>query len=231
MAGGHGGRNLRYALLAIFISTVLWTISRGGSSVERGYDVPITFDQLPEDVVITDQSDADLNIRVLGSRAALRNVSPSDLEYELNLSGAKPGRTVHEVDVSRLDVPRGTRIVSRSPSQIEVSFERRGRKKVRVKPEVAGEPGEGFKLARVEVDPPQVWLTGARSRVLRVGEAVTETIDVTGLEASSEREVKLSLGDRVWLEEEQPVVVRIGIEAVEPPEVAPDGMQSGQEPG
>jgi len=231
MARSRGGRNLRYALLAIFISTVLWTISRGGSSIERGYDVPIAFDQLPDDVVITDQSDSDINIRVLGSRAALRNISPSDLEYDLNLSGAKPGRTVHEVDVTRLDVPRGTRIVSRSPSQIEVSFERRGRKKVRVKPEVAGEPGEGFKLARVEVDPPQVWLTGARSRVLRVGEAVTETIDVTGLEASSEREVKLSLGDRVWLEEEQPVVVRIEIETVEPPEVAPDGAQSGQEPG
>lgn len=231
MARSRGSRNLRYALLAIFISTVLWTISRGGSSIERGYDVPIAFDQLPDDVVITDQSDADINIRVLGSRAALRNVSPSDLEYELNVSGAKPGRTVHEVDVTRLAVPRGTRIVSRSPSQIEVSFERRGRKKVRVKPEVAGEPGEGFKLARVEVDPPQVWLTGARSRVLRVGEAVTETIDVTGLEASSEREVKLSLGDRVWMEEEQPVVVRIEIEIVEPPELDPAGTQSGQEPG
>ena len=217
MAKSSGGRNLRYALLAIVISTVLWTISRGGSSIERGYDVPIAFDELPEDVVITDQSDADINIRVLGSRAALRNISPSDLEYVLNVSGAKPGHTVHEVDVTRLDVPRGTRIVSRSPSQIEVNFERRGRKKVRVKPELAGEPGDGFKLARVEVDPPQVWLTGARSRVLRVGEALTETIDVSGLEASAEREVKLSLGDRVWLEDEKPVIVRIEIEAEELP--------------
>jgi len=217
MARSRGGRNLSYALLAIVISTVLWTISRGGSSIERGYDVPIVFEQLPDDVVITSQSDADLNIRVLGSRAALRNISPSDIEYKLNVSGAKTGRTVHEVDVTRLDVPRGTRIVSRSPSQVEVTFERRGRKKVRVKPDVAGEPGEGFKLARVEVDPPQVWLTGARSRVLRVGEALTETIDVSGLEASAEREVKLSLSDRVWMEEEQPVVVRIEIEALELP--------------
>lgn len=221
-----GGRNLRYALLAIVISMVLWTISRGGSSVERGYDVPIAFDKLPEDVVITDQSDADINIRVLGSRAALRNISPSDLEYVLNVSGAKPGHTVHEVDVTRLDVPRGTRIVSRSPAQIEVSFERRGRKKVRVKPEVAGEPGPGFKLARVEVDPPQVWLTGARSRVLRVGEALTETIDVSGLEASAERQVKLSLGDRVWLEEDKPVVVRIEIE----PEALPGVSAGAEEP-
>lgn len=209
--------SLRYLVLAVVVSMVLWSVAHTSSSVERGYDVQIVFDDMPEDVVITDQSDTAINIRVLGSRAALRNLSPRDMEYVLNVSGAKPGRTVHEVDVTRIDVPRGTRIVSRSPSQIEVHFERRGRKNVRVKPEVAGEPAEGFKVAQVEVDPPKVWLTGARSRVLRVAEAVTETIDISGLEASAERQVKLSLGDRVWMEEEKPVTVKIAIEPVEPP--------------
>jgi YbbR domain-containing protein len=230
MARRRSGRKLRYALLAIVISMVLWAISHGGSSVERGYDIPITFDALPQDLVITDQSDADINIRVLGSRAALRNLSPRDMEYVLNVSGAKPGHTVHEVDATRIDVPRGTRIVSRSPSQIEVSFERRGRKKVRVKPDVVGEPAAGFKLERVEVDPPRVWLTGARSRVLRVGEALTETIDVSGLEASAERQVKLSLADRVWMEDAKPVTVRIEIEPVEPP-VVDMGGDGAQESG
>jgi len=218
-------KNFRYAVLAVLISMVLWSIAHGGSSVERGYDVPLTFDDLPEDVVITSQSDANVNIRVTGSRAALRNLSPRDLEYELNVSGAKPGRTIHEVDVTRIDVPRGTQIVSRSPSQIEVNFERRGRKNVRVKPEVAGEPAEGFKLARVEVDPPKVWLTGARSRVVRMTEAVTETIDVTGLDAPAERDVKLSLGDRVWLEDGKGVKVKIAIEPVEAP-VGPIGPEA-----
>ena len=68
----------------------------------------------------------------------------------------------------------------------------------------------------MEVDPPQVWLTGARSRVLRVGEAMTETIDVSGLDASTERQVKLSLGDRVWMEDAKPVIVRIEIEPTGP---------------
>jgi YbbR domain-containing protein len=171
----------------------------------------------------------DAELRFRGSRAALRNLS-RDMEYQVNVSGAKPGRTIHEVDITRLDIPRGVKPVSRSPSQIEISFERRGRKNVRVKPEVAGEPAEGFKLAQVEVDPPKVWLTGARSRVLRVAEAVTETIDVSGLEASAEREVKLSLVDRVWMEEEKPIVVRIAIEPLEPPETEL-GEAAGEEPG
>ena len=89
---------------------------------------------------------------------------------------------------------------------------------VRIRVDREGEPAEGFVLTSVEIDPPRVWLTGARSRVIRLSEVETETIDVNGLEAPLDREVKLSLGsDHVWMEEDEPVRVRIGIEPVEPP--------------
>jgi len=209
-------KNLRYAVLAIVTSLMLWSIAHGSSSVERGYDIPVVFHDLPDTLVITDQSDEDINIRVMGSRVALRNLSPRKMEYVVDVSGAKPGRTVHEVDVSRLDLPRGVRIVSRSPAQIDVRFEARGRRIVRVRPDLEGEPAQGFALTSVEVEPPRVWLTGARSRVARLSEVVTETIDVSGLEAPLERQVSLSLGsDHVWMEEAKPVTVRIGIEPVQ----------------
>jgi YbbR domain-containing protein len=222
-------KNLRYAVLAILISLILWSITHGSSTVERGYDIPLVFHDLPDTLVITDQSDEDINIRVLGSRVALRNLSPSRMEYVVDVSGAKAGRTLHEVDVSRLDMPRGLRIVSRSPAQIDVRFEARGRRMVRIRPDLEGEPAEGFQLASVELDPPRVWLTGARSRVTRLSEVVTETLDVSGLETPVEREVKLSLGsDHVWMEEDKPVTVRIGIEPVEPREGAAGGTEGGK---
>jgi YbbR domain-containing protein len=222
-------KNLRYGILAVMISMILWVIAHGASEDERGFDIPIAFDDLPDNLVITDQNVDEINIRVRGSRAALRNLSPSKMEYVVNVSGAKRGRTVHEVDVSRLDVPRRVKIVSRSPAQIDVRFEPRGRKNVRVRADLEGEPSEGFVLGEVELDPPRVWLTGARSRVLRLSEVVTETIDLSGLEAPTEREVKLSLGgDHVWMEGEDPVKVRIGIEPLEPPEGEGEGEAEGE---
>ena len=222
-------KNLRYAVLAIVISLILWSIAHGSSSVERGYDIPVVFHDLPDTLVITDQSDREINIRVLGSRVALRNLSPSKMEYVVDVSGAKVGRTVHEVDVSRLDPPRGVRIVSRSPAQIDARFEARGHKTVRIRADLEGEPAEGFVLTSVEFDPPRVRLTGARSRVLRLSEVVTETIDVGGLEAPVERQVKLSLGsDHVWMEDDKPVRVRIGIEPVEPPADGAAGNEGGK---
>jgi YbbR domain-containing protein len=210
------GANLRYALLSVAISMILWGIAHGGSTVEREYDLPVVFDGLPDNLVIIDQSAAEINVRVRGSRAAFRDVNASEMEYVERVAGGKPGRARYEVDKDRLDMPRGVRVVGLSPAQIEVRFERRGRKNVKVRADLAGAPAEGFQLGVVEIEPNRVWLTGARSRVLRLSEVVTEPIDLEGLEEPTEREVKLSLGsDHVWMEEDEPITVRVAIEPVE----------------
>jgi YbbR domain-containing protein len=206
-------------LLSFLIAAVLWGMAHGTSSIDRGVDIPVVFDGIPEDLVITEKTADAINIRVLGSRSALRNVSPTKMDYRIDVSGSKRGRAVFEVDVSRIELPRGATVVSRSPASIEVEFERRGRKAVRVRPDLEGQPAEGYRITAVEIDPPRVWLTGARRDVLRLTEVVTETIDVAGLAAPVERQVRLSLGsDHVWREEQGTVTVRIQVD----PEPAPD---------
>jgi YbbR domain-containing protein len=216
-------------MLAVGISTILWGIAHGSSSVERGLDIPVSFHDLPDDLVITDQSSDQVNIRVRGSRAALRNLSPTKLEYVVDVAGAKPGLSVYEVDVSRFDLPRGANVVSRSPATLEVVFERRGRRAVRIRADIEGEPAPGFLMGETVVDPPRVWLTGARSEVMRLTEVVTETIDVGGATSPVEREVRLSLGGgHVWMEENGPVRVKIPIEPVEGSKVEADQKAGGK---
>src|SRR5512145_615760 len=189
-------------VLAVVISMILWGIAHGSSSVERGLDIPVSFHDLPDDLVITGQSTDQVNIRVRGSRAALRNLSPAKLEYVVDVAGAKPGLAAYEVDVSRFDLPRGANVVSRSPATLEVEFEGRGRRAVRIRADVEGEPAAGFLMGEVVVEPPRVWLTGARSEVMRLTEVVTETVDLAGAVAPVDREVRLSLGGgHVWMEE------------------------------
>jgi hypothetical protein len=54
-----------------------------------------------------------------------------------------------------------------------------------------------------------------------LSEVVTETIDVSGLDKPTEREVKLSLGaGRVWKEESGPVKVKLQIDPAPPPPAA-----------
>ena len=224
-----GTRNWKTGFLALGIAAVLWGIAHSSSSVERSLDVPVSFQNLADDLVITGQSTDRVNIRVRGSRAALRNLSPAKLEYAVDVAGARPGTGSYDVDVSRFDLPRGSNIVSRSPGSLEIDFERRGRRAVRIRPDVEGEPAAGYLMGQAEVEPSHVWLTGARSEVMRLDEVVTETIDVAGLQTPIDREVRLSLGGgHVWMEESQPVRVRIPIEPVEGGRVEADQRGGGK---
>jgi YbbR domain-containing protein len=214
--------NLGLKFLAALIAVFLWWVAHGSTSIERGYDLPIVVQGVPEDMVITAQSADVVNVRVLGSRAALRNLNPERIEYDLDASGAKPGVADFEVDTSHLDLPRGARIVSRSPAQLAVTFEQRGSKSVPVRPELEGSPAPGFAVEKVEVIPPRVRIFGARSEVLRLAEAVTETIDVSGLTATEERDVRVSPGSgHLWVEDPGSVRVRIRVAPLPPSEAGP----------
>lgn len=211
-------QNLHYKALALGIALLLWAVASGTSPTDRGFDVPIVFEGVPEDLVIVDKSTDEVSLRVQGSRASLRNVSPGDMEYRLVVSGARQGRADYEVDVTRFDLPRGAKIVARSPSSIEVKFERRGTKVVRVRPDLEGEPAAGFLVADVAVEPERVRISGARSEVLRLTEVITETVTLAGIAESFEREVKLTVGARnAWVEEPESVKVRVIVEPTADP--------------
>lgn len=209
---GFVTHNFRYKLLALFIAVLLWGMARGTTSIEQGFDIPVVFTGMPQDLVVVEQNTGDINVRFRGSRSGLGRLARAGLRYEVDVSGARPGRAVFEVDTSRLDYPRGTQPVSRSPSRLVVELERRGSRVVRVRPEVEGTPAPGYALAGVNIEPSEVRLEGALSEVRRISEVPTETIDVTGLEASQERAVRLSIPrPHVWLAEDRPLRARIRI--------------------
>lgn len=205
-------------LLSMLISLALWGMAHGTSSIERSVDVPIVFHDVSDSVVITGQSTNEVNVRVLGSRAALRNMSQARIEFPLSLQDAQPGTAIFEVDESLIELPRGARIVSRSPANVEVSVEIKGRKALKVIANVDGDPAPGYAVGRVEVVPRRVWITGAHSEVVRLSEVATETIDMSGATEAVERRVRVSLrSEHVWPEEDVPVVVRVEVDELPEP--------------
>jgi len=212
MAFGFLTRNLRYKVLALAAAGMLWGVAHGTADIERGFDIPVVFEGLPDSLVIVDQNSDVVNVRMRGSRAGLRRMTVSGPEYAVDVSGARPGTANFEVDLTRIEFPRGTRDVSRSPSNLLVTFERRASRVVRVKPDLVGEPAGGFVVAGVDLVPAEVRIEGARSEVRRGSEVVTEAIDVTGLDETVTREVQVSLNrPNVWVAREGPLEARIRI--------------------
>ncbi len=214
-----------YLFVAVLIAMLLWGVAQGSSDSQEPFDVPVVFENVPDELVITDQNSDVINIRVQGSRAALRNVREERLAYVVDAGGARRGSADFDVPQEPIVPPRGARVVSRSPSRLEVKFERRGTKVMNVRAEVSGEPAPGFRVAAVVVEPLRVRVTGARREVLRLSEAVTEIVDLSGLTETTERQVRLNLaGKNVWVEDPTDVTVRVEIEAEESEEAEEGGQ-------
>lgn len=218
--------DLRLAFFALLAAVLLWGFTQSTATQERGFDIPVVPTHLPDDLILTARSSDAVDIRVRGSRGALRRV-PSDLEYEVDLSDAKPGTSSREVDLTAVDVGRGAQIVSRSPTQLDFTIERKISRRMAVKPELVGTPAEGFSVADVQASPRRLLVTGAESELLRLGELLTETVDVGGASESFERSVKIvALGPHAWLDAPQEVRVRVELEKMP----APDGAKSRRRP-
>ncbi len=221
--------NLIYKIAALLVASVLWATAQGFRSVEQGLDLPIVLQDVPPELVAVDQSAHEVNLRIVGSRAALRQAEKNLLRYPLSLADIKPGEARFSVTTDRLSLPRGARISARSPSTITLQIERVLSKRVKVRPDLAGALPEGLHVEAVSVEPGEVVLEGARSSMRRIREVMTDRIDLTRLRETTTLETSVILGyPHVWRQEGDNGPVRVHIDVVaDPQEGEPDGTTSG----
>lgn len=216
--------NLRLKIAALCIAAVLWGAVQGIRSVEQSLDVPIAFEGIPADVVLVDQSAREVNLRIAGSRSAVRRAERQLTRYPISALGVKEGEARFAIEVDRLELPRGARVAARSPSSVTIHLEPRARKRVRVRPDLVGEVPVGHRLVSVEVRPEEVVLEGAQGELRRVREVLTERIELGTLVGPTEQEVRLApASEHVWRADDGgPIRVHL--------ELRPDG-DSGRDAG
>jgi hypothetical protein len=215
--------HLGYKLAALALALILWAAAQGLRSVEETIDVPVALESVPEDVIVVGQSAREINLRLVGSRAALRRAARELDYYAISLAGATAPDFHHAVTTEGFSIPRGARILFRSPSSVRVKLEQIVSKTVPVRADLVGTPPEGYTIAGVNIEPAQVTLRGAPSELRRVQYVTTDRVDVSRLRATLEQEVRLVLtGDQIWRDDDGERV-RVQVEVNAPP----DGDEAG----
>ena len=216
--------NLLYKVVALLIACVLWAAAQGVTDVEQSLDVPIAVEKVPESLVVVEESAHEINLRVMGSRAALRQVAKNMQHYAVSLEGAKPGEARLAVNKELISLPRGARIAARSPSTLVYELESVSSKVVPVRADLTGDLPAGLKLARVSLDPKEIAISGAKSAVRSVREAVTDRVDLSNLRESTTLESSVTLGyPHVWRKDAGGAPIRIRVEVEALPEQTPGG--------
>jgi YbbR domain-containing protein len=215
--------NLLYKIVSLLIACVLWAAAQGVTDVEQSFDIPVQVEDVPENLVVIEESAHEINLRVMGSRAALRQVAKNVQHYPVSFEGAKAGETRLAVNKEQITLPRGARIVASSPSTLVFALEAVSSKVVPVRADFTGVLPDGYKLARVAIEPKEIAITGARSSVRNVREAVTDRVDLSTLRETTTVETPVALGyPHVWRKDPGGAPIRIRIE-IEPAPVPSAG--------
>jgi len=182
-------------LLSLAFAVLLWMFVVGENRSEVSLSLPLELTRVPANMVIVSRVPEAIRVRLNGPRSLLAGVNPAQLVVRLDLDGIQPGISGFEILPSRLNLPRGIEVTYISPSVITLEADVKTRKVVPVKPRTRGTPAEGFEVASVKAEPPEIEVEGAERAVKQLREIPTEAVDVSGLDGGFARPVELAYPD------------------------------------
>lgn len=181
----HVWHNFGLKLVSILAAVLLWAAVTREPMAEVAIQVPLEFQNAPEQLEISTETIPQVQVRVRGPVRDVRDLSPTEVHAFIDLSQAKPGEHTYDLNAKRIHLPQGVEFVQAVPSQMRLTLDERLSRTIEVKPRVIGTFLPGYGLARVSVNPPTVTIIGPSAHVRSVEAAVTDPVDATGVVGSA----------------------------------------------
>lgn len=134
---------------------------------------------MPEDRVLVSRRLDQVRVTIEGSARRIRRFDEREMgRIPVDLTQETDGEYVF--DPSTVDLPEGLKLISISPSSMTLDFEPRIDKTVPVRIATVGRPARGYRVDRVETQPPQVAITGAEGVVNGIEQVRTREVSLDG---------------------------------------------------
>jgi YbbR domain-containing protein len=173
--------NFGLKVLSLLLATGLWLmIAPDEQSAEVAVRAPIVFQNVPTQLEISTETIPEAQIRVRGPERVIRQLRPNDVHAALELGDVQPGERTFDLTSQQIHHPRDLAVVQVVPSQVHLAFDTRLTREVDIHPRVTGNFLAGQHLARVDVDPPRITISGPRHHVEKVDSATTDPVDASG---------------------------------------------------
>lgn len=185
--------NTGLKIVSVLLAIVLWIFVTSRGQSEMAIDVPLEFKDIPAGLEMVTSSEKTISLNIKGQERLIRNVKSSDIRVYVDLSKAKKGEGIYYISREDIKLPRSITITSINPLSVKVVTEETVTKTVRVLPIVFGEPERGYYMKSVEVIPQNVVIEGIWSEVRKVSTLKTESLDLTGYNASFSQALKIDL--------------------------------------
>lgn len=116
--------NFSYKVVALFISLILWLSILNKRDFIVTKDLELDF-VTSETLTVAAQSSAMLKVKVSGAQPILKKYRESSQILAFDLSDKPPGFYDVDMNASKIDVPRGIKIIGIKPNTIRVEIVQR----------------------------------------------------------------------------------------------------------
>jgi YbbR domain-containing protein len=206
-------RHLGLKVLSLMLAVLLWFMVAGQKDAERSLRIPLEFQNIPEQLELTEEPPSFVDVRLRGPSGSLGQVRAGDIVAVLDLASARPGRRLFHLTPEQVSAPAGLRVIHVLPSTVGLTFETSSSKTVPVVPVIEGEPAPGYVVGRVTATPAMAHIVGPESVLQRLTEATTEPIVINGQRARVRERVNVAVADdAVRLRSAQTALVTIEIQ-------------------
>ncbi len=181
--------NLPLKLVSLAIAAGLFVFVRTDKDAATSAYVKVVY-TLPRDRVLVSEPVSEVRVGVRGPWTRLKNFDERDLDpIQVDLSRFRGGEV--RFDDTQVKLPVGLRVTSITPSAAKLETEPKLAKTVPIDPLLEGEPAEGFRLGKIEVQPLMVRIEGGKPEIERLTQVRTRPIHMTGARVAQSVEVAL----------------------------------------
>jgi YbbR domain-containing protein len=174
-------RNRVLKLLSLLLAIALWFGVSGEERTETSLNMALEMVNLNHNLMVTSEVPPAIQVRVVGSRSIVSNLSQSRLTQTLDLNGYKSGRHTFSLGPNSFSLPRGVQVVRIQPNPITLTLAATITRTLPIKPVLENNPAEGYELVSAHTRPAQVTVKGPAPELAELQFISTIPIDLSFL--------------------------------------------------
>ena len=178
---GTLGRNRLLKLLSLLLALALWFAVSGEERTETTISMTLEMVNLHQNLMVTSEVPSALQVRVVGPRSIVSNLSQTRLTQTLDLAGYKTGRHTFYLGPNSFAFPRGVQVIRIQPNPITLTLATTMSQTLPIKPVLENNPPEGYELVSANTRPVQVTVKGPYPELAELKSISTLPIDLAHL--------------------------------------------------
>ncbi len=206
--------NWQYKLLALGFAIFFWYVVIGQQKSEITIEIPIEFQNVPENYAIINNPVNKVSILLSGPSPIIKTLTKENLSFPVDLSNVKIGKNEIYLYPHMLSLPKKVNVKLINPAKFVIVIDKIVKKEFPVIPVFTGNVKEGYKISSIEVVPPVAKVTCIASELKKLKVLKTAPIDLKGRNESFEADVPVEINLR-FLKSIDPSRVKVKVSIVE----------------